>query len=164
MSDCPHCAKHLTTYAASHIERCPKSPANRDAYRAALENPANPGQCLAAEEYDSARPAALYGSDAVRETLGNWPAVARYFDLTPTPRAQYQRDAAERRRGAGNRLAEVGAEVDAAIAAAAVAAEMYVSVPPAYRGERLAGACMAAPGMCGSIVADDGVRVRVALW
>ncbi len=60
--------------------------------------------------------------------------------------------------------ARVGEEVDAAIAAARVAAETYVSVPPAYRGERLQAACMAAPGMFGEIVRDDGVRVRVALW
>ena len=164
MNTCPHCQKHLTTYAASHIARCPKAAANRDAYRAALDNPANPGQALAADEYDATRPALLYASDVVRQVIGNWPAVAIYFDLTPTPRAQHQRDAAERRRGNGNVLADVGEEIDAAIAAARRAAEMYVSVPPAYRGARLQAACMAAPGMYGCIVREDDVRVHVALW
>lgn len=118
---CPFCGCRVTPNNHTHFARCPHDPAHHDRYAAALANPAHPGWCYTCTQYDVQHPKGLYGSDALRRSLGmTWDGVARHFGLEPAPHGQGMRDAAQRRVSAKATLEAVGQEIDEALADAAV--------------------------------------------
>ena len=79
---CPFCHRTEKHYSAQHASLCPENPDMRDAYRAALEDPAAPGLLRKCREYDENRKELYSGSFLMRLYGVGWVGLAAHFGLT----------------------------------------------------------------------------------
>ncbi|MBP8292779.1 MAG: hypothetical protein KAX65_08395 [Caldilineaceae bacterium] len=108
---CPHCNRGLAYNPTQHIELCPANPAQYDAYRAALEDPARPGVQREKPDYEAHRGLLYSGTILLRTWDCGWGDVAEHFGLA-------RREAEPRKpiRWLDKTLREEGPKIDQEIA------------------------------------------------
>ncbi len=85
---CPHCARPQHFDPARHASLCPDNPDMQAAYRAALEDPAQPGSLRIKPDYEAARGDLYSGTYLMRLYRCGWPGLAERFGLTHTQAAR----------------------------------------------------------------------------
>lgn len=108
---CPHCGRGLAYDPVRHITTCPARADLRDAYRAALEDPARPGYIREKPDYEANRGDKYSGTFLMRTWACGWGDLAERFGLA-------RREAAPRKpiRWLDKTLKEEGPKIDAEIA------------------------------------------------
>lgn len=111
VTPCPHCGRQITYKLAEHALLCPANPANVAAYRAVMEDPANPGVLRIKPEYEAARGELWSGEYLMRTWHCGWGELAARFGLAP-------REAEPRKpiQWLDKTLRKEGPEIDAEIA------------------------------------------------
>ena len=103
---CPHCNNTLSKAPAAHIALCPANPDNYAAYRALLEDPAQPGTLRAKPEYEAARGELYSGTIIMRVWRCGWVRVGEHYGLE---HAQAERKPIQWTR---DTLPRIGKEID----------------------------------------------------
>ena len=79
---CPHCGRNIGNKFALHVSGCPLSPEHKANYRAAMEDPSEPGALVLRKEYDKRRQAGMSSGGSLNQTFKlDWPEIGKLFGL-----------------------------------------------------------------------------------